>query len=157
MDIVRPALRMKMQKYGGAAEGGNNIRFSLLAIVDGMYEKASDELEFLKRERDSIERRMKSGWQANVRVTESPVEQEHPIHVIGEFAGRSCSARVDCSCIHLTWSGRHRTARSDVCTGLRLAENEQGHGNLGITRKKTSRSLGDLRAECHGRQGRRRV
>ncbi|KAJ6532806.1 hypothetical protein B0H10DRAFT_2148262 [Mycena sp. CBHHK59/15] len=65
MDVVRPALRMKMQKYGGA-EGGNNIRFSLLAIVDGLYEEASDHFEFLKRERLSIERRMNPGWESLV-------------------------------------------------------------------------------------------
>ncbi|KAF7365050.1 Ubiquitin carboxyl-terminal hydrolase isozyme L5 [Mycena venus] len=65
MDVVRPALRMKMQKYGGA-EGGNNIRFSLLALVDGLYEKASDNLEFLKRERLAIQRRMKPDWESLV-------------------------------------------------------------------------------------------
>ncbi|KAJ6525309.1 ubiquitin C-terminal hydrolase [Mycena vulgaris] len=65
MDVVRPALRMKMQKYGGA-EGGSNIRFSLLALVDGLYEMASDNLEFLKRERLAIQRRMKPGWEAQV-------------------------------------------------------------------------------------------
>ncbi|KAJ7784398.1 ubiquitin C-terminal hydrolase [Mycena metata] len=65
MDVARPALRMKMQKYGGA-EGGTNIRFSLLALVDGFYEKASDNLEFLKRERNALERRMKPGWESTV-------------------------------------------------------------------------------------------
>ncbi|KAJ7134767.1 hypothetical protein C8R44DRAFT_870362 [Mycena epipterygia] len=65
MDVVRPALRMKMQKYGGA-EGGNNIRFSLLALVDGLYEKASDSLEFLKRERLAIQRRMGPDWESLV-------------------------------------------------------------------------------------------
>ncbi|GLB42764.1 putative ubiquitin carboxyl-terminal hydrolase, family 1 [Lyophyllum shimeji] len=70
MDVVRPALRMKMEKYGGAAEGGSNIRFSLLAIVDGLYEKANDELQMLKRERVALERRMGEvmgeGWEATV-------------------------------------------------------------------------------------------
>ncbi|KAJ7189859.1 ubiquitin C-terminal hydrolase [Mycena pura] len=65
MDVVRPALRMKMQKYGGAA-GGSNIRFSLLALVDGLYEEASDNLEFFKRERLAIQRRMKPGWESQV-------------------------------------------------------------------------------------------
>ncbi|KAJ7677498.1 cysteine proteinase [Mycena rosella] len=68
MDVVRPALRMKMQKYGGA-EGGGNIRFSLLALVDGLYEAASDTLEFLKRERAAIQRRMKEGWESQVDST----------------------------------------------------------------------------------------
>ncbi|KAJ7095748.1 ubiquitin C-terminal hydrolase [Mycena belliarum] len=65
MDVVRPALRMKMQKYGGA-EGGSNIRFSLLALVDGLYELASDNLEFLKRERIAIQRRMQEDWKSQV-------------------------------------------------------------------------------------------
>ncbi|CAK5284140.1 unnamed protein product [Mycena citricolor] len=68
MDVVRPALRMKMQKYGGAASGAN-IRFSLLALVDGLYEKANDHLEFLKRDRVALERRLtsdQSGWQSGV-------------------------------------------------------------------------------------------
>lgn len=66
MDVVRPALRMKMEKYGGSAEGGSNIRFSLLAIVDGLYEKASDELEFFKRERAALEKRLSDRWEEKV-------------------------------------------------------------------------------------------
>ncbi|KAJ4466541.1 ubiquitin C-terminal hydrolase [Lentinula aciculospora] len=57
MDVVRPAIRMKMAKYGGGADAGN-IRFSLLAFVDGSYEKANDEWEYWRRERRSIERRL---------------------------------------------------------------------------------------------------
>jgi ubiquitin carboxyl-terminal hydrolase L5 len=66
MDVVRPALRMKMEKYGGAAEGGSNIRFSLLAIVNGLYEKASDEVELFKRELRALERRLGAGWEEQV-------------------------------------------------------------------------------------------
>lgn len=66
MDVVRPALRMKMEKYGGAPEGGDNIRFSLLAIVDGMYEKVSDALQLLKREKVALERRLGEGWESKV-------------------------------------------------------------------------------------------
>ncbi|KAF8887016.1 hypothetical protein CPB84DRAFT_1528446 [Gymnopilus junonius] len=58
MDIVRPALRMKMEKYGGSGNDGSNIRFSLLAIVDDGYEKASDELEYQRREKVQLERRL---------------------------------------------------------------------------------------------------
>ncbi|ESK83660.1 ubiquitin c-terminal hydrolase [Moniliophthora roreri MCA 2997] len=59
MDTVRPALRLKMQKYGGGSEeGSSNIRFSLLALVDGVYEQASDEYEFWRREKKSVERRL---------------------------------------------------------------------------------------------------
>jgi ubiquitin carboxyl-terminal hydrolase L5 len=54
MSIVRPALRMKMQRYGG-----DNIKFNLLALVPDRYEVASDELEMRRRERDALERRMK--------------------------------------------------------------------------------------------------
>lgn len=67
MDVVRPALRMKMEKYGGSGGDESNIRFSLLAIVDDIFQKASDELEFLKREKISLERRMGSEWEARVR------------------------------------------------------------------------------------------
>lgn len=67
MDIVRPALRMKMQKY---TSGSDHIRYSLLAIVDDRYQKASDELELLKRERHALERRLNNvhpeGWSHKV-------------------------------------------------------------------------------------------
>ena len=66
MDVVRPALRMKMEKYGGSGNDGSNIRFSLLAIVDDLYQKASDELELLKREKTALERRMEVGWETSV-------------------------------------------------------------------------------------------
>ncbi|KAG6868894.1 hypothetical protein C0993_008192 [Termitomyces sp. T159_Od127] len=66
MDVVRPALRMKMEKYGGTPEGGNNIRFSLLAIVDGIYEKVSDALQLLRREKAALERRLGEGWEGKV-------------------------------------------------------------------------------------------
>ena len=59
MSVARPALRMKMEKYGGSATAGTNIRFSLLAIVDDLYQKASDELEFLKREKVVLERKLR--------------------------------------------------------------------------------------------------
>ncbi|KAF9554244.1 cysteine proteinase [Agrocybe pediades] len=69
MDVVRPALRMKMEKYGGSGNDGSNIRFSLLAIVDDLYRKASDELEFLRRDRIALERRLAEldgEWEAKV-------------------------------------------------------------------------------------------
>ncbi|KAJ3841487.1 ubiquitin C-terminal hydrolase [Lentinula raphanica] len=58
MDVARPAIRMKMSKYGGGGADAANIRFSLLALVDGTYEKANDEWEYWRRERRSIERRL---------------------------------------------------------------------------------------------------
>ncbi|KAI0059018.1 ubiquitin C-terminal hydrolase [Artomyces pyxidatus] len=58
MDVVRPALRMKMKKYSGAGDGAGDIRFNLLAIVDDSYQVASDKLELLKREKSAIERRL---------------------------------------------------------------------------------------------------
>lgn len=83
MDVARPALRMKMQKYGGA-EGGTNIRFSLLALVDGFYEKASDNLEFLKRERNALERRMRPGWESTVRLS------YYLVAIVPQTHGESC-------------------------------------------------------------------
>jgi ubiquitin carboxyl-terminal hydrolase L5 len=58
MDVVRPALRMKMRKYGGDGPDAENIRFSLLAIVDDQYERVSDELKLLKRQRGALKRRL---------------------------------------------------------------------------------------------------
>lgn len=67
MDVVRPALRTKMRKYGGGGDdGGHDIRFSLLAIVDDAYEKASDEWEYWRSERRQLERRLEEGWQKAV-------------------------------------------------------------------------------------------
>lgn len=83
MDIARPALRMKMDKYGGSASDGSNIRFSLLAIVDDAFRTAHDGLEFWRRERAVLERSMRArsqagdggaGWEAMVRfVLATPV------------------------------------------------------------------------------------
>ncbi|KDR66160.1 hypothetical protein GALMADRAFT_259613 [Galerina marginata CBS 339.88] len=78
MSIVRPALRMKMEKYGGSGSDGSNIRFSLLAIVDDLYQKASDELEFLKRERGALERRV----QVLLRETEERAVPEEWVKLV---------------------------------------------------------------------------
>ncbi|KZS87799.1 cysteine proteinase [Sistotremastrum niveocremeum HHB9708] len=56
LDVVRPVLRTKMQKFGGDSEG--DIRFNLLALVDSKYERCSDALEALKRERIALERQL---------------------------------------------------------------------------------------------------
>lgn len=68
MDIARPALRMKMQRYGGNADDAGNIRFSLLALVDDEYIRASDRLQMLQREKVSLERRLANDptWEDNV-------------------------------------------------------------------------------------------
>ena len=68
MDVARPALRMKMRKYGGGSSENGNIRFCLLALVEGMYEKASDEWEYWKRERRALERHLEAGWEEKVNV-----------------------------------------------------------------------------------------
>ncbi|TDL17093.1 cysteine proteinase [Rickenella mellea] len=69
-DVVRPALRMKMEKYGGGDGESGNIRFNLLALVDDRYEARSDVLEGLKRERAALERRLAGafpgGWRDKV-------------------------------------------------------------------------------------------
>ncbi|KII90338.1 hypothetical protein PLICRDRAFT_173773 [Plicaturopsis crispa FD-325 SS-3] len=68
MDIARPALKMKMQKYGSDETG--NIKFSLLALVADRYQAVSDDLEMLKRVKTSLERRMTEvfpeGWAQKV-------------------------------------------------------------------------------------------
>lgn len=59
-NVVRPALRLKMQKYGALAGGekSESIQFNLLALVQDRYEARSDELELLKRERAALEARL---------------------------------------------------------------------------------------------------
>ena len=71
MDIVRPALKMRMQRY--LSEDGvqmDHIRYNLLAIVPDRYRHASDALEMLKRERAVLERRLNEaypgGWKDKV-------------------------------------------------------------------------------------------
>lgn len=71
MDVVRPVIKQKMRKYGGA-EDGENIRFNLLALVDDRYQSSSDKLELLKREKKALERRLEEaypdGWSSKVRI-----------------------------------------------------------------------------------------
>ncbi|KZT01927.1 cysteine proteinase [Laetiporus sulphureus 93-53] len=71
MDVVRPALRMRMQQY--TASESDHIRYNLLAIVDDRYCAASDKLELLKRERNTLERRLREtypeGWADKVDQT----------------------------------------------------------------------------------------
>ncbi|KDQ58012.1 hypothetical protein JAAARDRAFT_34821 [Jaapia argillacea MUCL 33604] len=71
MDVVRPAIRMKMDKFGGGGESGTgDIRFNLLAIVDCGWCRASDEMEMVKKERGWIEGRLGEvfgeGWKEKV-------------------------------------------------------------------------------------------
>ncbi len=76
MDVVRPAIKRRMQQL--MTSGNENIRFNLLAIVDDRYEKASDDLEMLKRERTQLERRLNdaypNGWSDKVRQQHLKVE-----------------------------------------------------------------------------------
>ncbi len=62
-DVVRPALRLKMEKYG-SAEGGS-IQFNLLALVEDRYQIKSDEMEFMKRKRRALERRLADEYGVN--------------------------------------------------------------------------------------------
>ncbi|KAK7696390.1 hypothetical protein QCA50_001044 [Cerrena zonata] len=79
MDIVRPALRLRMQRHlsGDARE---QIRYNLLAIVDDQYTKLSDSLEMLKRERIALERRLgeqyPEGWSEKVNPSLLPAVRE---------------------------------------------------------------------------------
>ena len=98
MDVVRPALRMKMEKYGGAPEGGDNIRFSLLAIVDGLYEQASDDLEMLKRERIALERRLSRGWEEEVCLPFQGL-----VDIYSSDTGGSNTFGVCAKCIRSSW------------------------------------------------------
>ncbi|THH32703.1 hypothetical protein EUX98_g1490 [Antrodiella citrinella] len=88
-DVVRPALRMRMQRYISADDAAvNDIRYSLLAIVDDKFCKASDEMEMLKRERLALERRLQEchsdEWSGQVDkalhdgVTETFTTSAHP-------------------------------------------------------------------------------
>ena len=69
MDVVRPALRLRMQRHL-EGEAREHIRYNLLAVVDDQYTKLSDSLEMLKRERAALERRLNEhypgGWQEKV-------------------------------------------------------------------------------------------
>lgn len=66
MDVVRPALRIKMAKYGGSGLEGGEIRFSLLAVVSDALMKLTDELEFLKIDKGKLESHMGKGWEQKV-------------------------------------------------------------------------------------------
>ena len=70
MDIVRPSIKRRMHSL--MSEDNENIRFNLLAVVDDRYEKSSDELEMLKREKLQLERRLNEafpdGWSDKVRM-----------------------------------------------------------------------------------------
>ncbi|KAF9261736.1 cysteine proteinase [Marasmius fiardii PR-910] len=98
MDIVRPALRMKMAKYGD--EGGG--RFSLLAVVDGLYEKASDEWEFWKKERKVVERRLGEidpDWGTKVGVFSSLVQLTRMLTLFPEQVDRTLLHSAEEACI----------------------------------------------------------
>ncbi|KAG8844523.1 hypothetical protein FRB96_003025 [Tulasnella sp. 330] len=66
LDVVRPAIQIKMHRI---QQQGEDIRFNLMAIVEGMWEKLSDEIEMLRREKASLERRLNvecEGWKARL-------------------------------------------------------------------------------------------
>ncbi|KDQ58015.1 hypothetical protein JAAARDRAFT_254631 [Jaapia argillacea MUCL 33604] len=55
MDVVQPATRMKMDKYGAGGESGTgDIRFNLVAIVDRGWCRASDKMDMVTKEKGSI-------------------------------------------------------------------------------------------------------
>ncbi|KIO31514.1 hypothetical protein M407DRAFT_14084 [Tulasnella calospora MUT 4182] len=55
LEVVRPAIRIKIESLQGS---GHDIRFNLLALVEGGWEKRSDEFELLRREKRALERRL---------------------------------------------------------------------------------------------------
>lgn len=65
MGIVRPAIKRKMER--ALANRGDELRYTLLAIVDDRYQKASDTLEMLKREKTQLERRLNEAYPDNWR------------------------------------------------------------------------------------------
>ncbi|XP_006457111.1 hypothetical protein AGABI2DRAFT_212373 [Agaricus bisporus var. bisporus H97] len=82
MDVVRPALRIKMAKYGGSGLEGGEIRFSLLAVASDALMKLTDELEFLKIDKGKLESHMGKGWEQKVDPTllrESETILEYPV------------------------------------------------------------------------------
>lgn len=73
MDVARPALRIKMAKYGGSGQAGSDIRFSLLAIVQDAQSKLTDELEYLRKDKEKIERLLHGDWQETVMPFDPPL------------------------------------------------------------------------------------
>lgn len=69
MDVVRPALRLKMAKYGGSGSEGSDIRFSLLAFVQENHSKLIDKLEYLKKDKEKVESLLATPWQDKVVYT----------------------------------------------------------------------------------------
>lgn len=70
MDVVRPAIKKRMRN--AQKEDSEQLRYSLLAIVEDKYQKASDVLEMRKRERNQLERRLNEvypdNWRDKVRL-----------------------------------------------------------------------------------------
>jgi len=69
MDVVRPALRLKMAKYGGSGSEGSDIRFSLLAFVQENHSKLIDKLEYLKKDKEKVESLFETPLQEKVVYT----------------------------------------------------------------------------------------
>lgn len=69
MDVVRPALRLKMAKYGGSGSEESDIRFSLLAFVQENHSKLIDKLEYLKKDKEKVESLLETPWQEKVVFT----------------------------------------------------------------------------------------
>ena len=59
IDAVHPRLVEKMASLGG-------IRSNMLALVQGKYEAANDDLELLKRRKAALERRMGDNFRTKV-------------------------------------------------------------------------------------------
>jgi ubiquitin carboxyl-terminal hydrolase L5 len=72
MEVARPALRIKMAKYGGSGLEDGDIRFSLLAIVPDAQMKLTDDLEFLKLDKQKLESQMEKGWEQKVIILVVP-------------------------------------------------------------------------------------
>ncbi|KAG9001634.1 hypothetical protein FRB90_011581 [Tulasnella sp. 427] len=74
LEVVRPAIRTKIESLQGS---GHDIRFNLLALVEGGWEKRSEEFELLRREKRALERRldeMDPNWKVKMQSSASYVE-----------------------------------------------------------------------------------
>lgn len=67
VDVARPAIRQKMESLQSGMS--DNIRFNLLAIVEGGWDFHSDRLEFLRKDHKWLTQRLdeiQPQWRENV-------------------------------------------------------------------------------------------
>ncbi|PCH34759.1 cysteine proteinase [Wolfiporia cocos MD-104 SS10] len=119
MDVVRPALRMRMQMGNMGTNTGTSghIQYNLLALVDDRYCAASDELELLKRERAALERRLgeafpePEGWTGKVRASAPSAPSVHTQSLMYEGLEREIAVLdMPARALPAAWDGCVRSA-----------------------------------------------